>query len=74
MKRLLPVIVLFILTTLITGLLLKFWVLKGMVEWLRCKRQQLSKLHNLKRRQHRERLRFNESMKNSSCSLKQMRL
>ncbi|MFQ6627561.1 hypothetical protein Gotur_004967 [Gossypium turneri] len=31
MKRLLPVIVLFILTTLITGLLLKFWVLKGMV-------------------------------------------
>ncbi|MFQ6636607.1 hypothetical protein Gotur_014153 [Gossypium turneri] len=33
MKRLLRVIVLFILTTLITGLLLSFWVLKGMVEF-----------------------------------------
>ncbi|MFQ6622489.1 hypothetical protein Gotur_003088 [Gossypium turneri] len=31
MKRLLPVIVLFILTTLITELSLKFWVLKGMI-------------------------------------------
>ncbi|MFQ6645767.1 hypothetical protein Gotur_019834 [Gossypium turneri] len=30
MKRLLLVILLFILKTLITGLLLKFWVLKGM--------------------------------------------
>ncbi|MFQ6635408.1 hypothetical protein Gotur_012011 [Gossypium turneri] len=29
--RCLPVIVLLILTTLITGLSLKFWVLKGMV-------------------------------------------
>ncbi|MFQ6649740.1 hypothetical protein Gotur_023585 [Gossypium turneri] len=33
MKRLLRVIVLFILTTLITRLLLKFWVLKGIVEF-----------------------------------------
>ncbi|MFQ6668278.1 hypothetical protein Gotur_033981 [Gossypium turneri] len=31
MKWLLRVIVLLMLTTLITGLLLKFWVLKGMV-------------------------------------------
>ncbi|MFQ6648427.1 hypothetical protein Gotur_020765 [Gossypium turneri] len=31
MKRLLLVIVLFILKTLITGLLLMFWVLNGMV-------------------------------------------
>ncbi|MFQ6664824.1 hypothetical protein Gotur_031802 [Gossypium turneri] len=31
MKRSLRVIVLLMLTTLITGLLLKFWVLKGMV-------------------------------------------
>ncbi|MFQ6662962.1 hypothetical protein Gotur_030644 [Gossypium turneri] len=33
MKRSLQVIVLLILTTLITELLLKFWVLKGMVEF-----------------------------------------
>ncbi|MFQ6655528.1 hypothetical protein Gotur_026047 [Gossypium turneri] len=43
-----------------------------MVGLLRCKRPQLSKLHNLKRRQHREKLRFKEDMKNSSCNLKQM--
>ncbi|MFQ6650766.1 hypothetical protein Gotur_022178 [Gossypium turneri] len=35
MKRLLRVIVLFIFTTLITGLLLKFWVLKAEVQRLR---------------------------------------
>ncbi|MFQ6645981.1 hypothetical protein Gotur_018844, partial [Gossypium turneri] len=35
MKRLLRVIVLFILTTLITRLLLKFWVLKAEVQRLR---------------------------------------
>ncbi|MFQ6653179.1 hypothetical protein Gotur_024709 [Gossypium turneri] len=52
--------------------IITFWVLKE-TRWLRCKRQQLSKLHNLNRRQHREKLRFNESMKNSSSSLEQMR-
>ncbi|MFQ6668273.1 hypothetical protein Gotur_033981, partial [Gossypium turneri] len=49
MKWLLRVIVLLMLTTLITGLLLKFWVLKGMVGWLRCNRA----LINLKRSQQR---------------------
>ncbi|MFQ6659260.1 hypothetical protein Gotur_028216 [Gossypium turneri] len=60
MKRLLRVIVLFILTTLITGLLLKFWVLKGMA---RCKRAQMSELLNLKQK-------LKENIKNFSYNLK----
>ncbi|MFQ6656964.1 hypothetical protein Gotur_026844 [Gossypium turneri] len=60
MKQSLQVIVLLILTTLITELLLKFWVLKA--QW--------SKLLNLKRRHHREKQRLKENIKNSNYNLK----